>query len=312
MKKSRIIAGVTVFAAALAFVVYINTKPSSPKDAGAQQIADADVATDDAKSDNYKSHGFFGDSGSMPAPATAPGAQGSNDPKSVKLDTFVQNARIAEEFKFLDEQMDMQYERLKKMAGPEELATFEELRNQLKGDELMAEYKEILREQFSEAELDQVNEIYQSPEFQRYKAADAEKRTQEGMKKQAEFARTFKPDSVPEDRREALQELVKASGAAEQMKEMLNGVGSMLGGGASKMKGSETKAYQDMIEKSINEAMFMTQAMTFEGKPVEAIRDMTKVVGNPVLQRLEAAKVTYITQKLVKVVEPKIQEAMKK
>jgi hypothetical protein len=307
MKKSHVIAGIVVLGAALSLVVYINMKSPS-KSGNAQQIADGDEPAGDVPTRSSGSYGFFGNQAGTDSDVAA---NGSADPKTVKLETFVANARIAEEFKFLDEQMELQFERLKNSAGPEELATFEELRNQLKGEDLLAKYKEVLREKFTEAQLDSLNEIYKDPEFVRYKEADANNRTEQGQKEMADFIKNNKRESIPAERYAAADELVTASGAPEQMMKMLDGVGGLFSGGAGK-NDQDSKVYKEMLMKSITESLVMTHLKNYDGQPVESIRNMKKTVANPILQEAEALKIGFITQELVTVVEPKIQEAMKK
>lgn len=307
MKKLYIVSGIAVLALAFGLVVYIN------RDSPTKDGVPAGAVAEDLDSNGVPRPTLTGLGSDNPSNQSANnGVRSSHltDAMSVKLDNFIANARLAEEFKFLDEQMDLQFERLKMAAGPEELATFEELRNQLKGEDLLAEYREVLSETFSEHELEELNATYQDADYVQFKEAEAYGRTPEGMKEQLEFSRTFKPEKLPPERLEALKELVAASGAPEHMKGMLDGVGNIFGAGAGKMNSKDAKVYEDLLMKSINEALLTSNAKIFQGQSVDNIKRVTKTVSNSTLQKAEAQKIRFITQKLVKVVEPKIQEAM--
>ncbi len=306
MKKSHIVGGIVVLGAALAFVVYINKSPNKSSSA---QIAAANDGSAPAEVDSRWE--LSGNSGSLDSSGAAiPTPAGGQDSKSAKIDNFISRSRVAEEFRFLDEQMEIQFEHMRAGATPEEIATFEELRSKLKGEDLLAKYKDALKESFSDAELDHLNEIEQNPAYMRYKDAEAYNRSPQGMKDLAEYSRTFKAENLPAERRAALQELVDASGAAEQMKGMLKGVEGLLGAPQGKASNKEVAQYEKVLQESINNALVLTYAKNFDGQPDAEINGLAQTMADKTRQKASDIKIGLLTKEMVDAVKPQLDKAL--
>lgn len=305
MKKSYILAGVVILAIALGLIVYLNMKGPSKGATG----SDTTVSTqEDGHGSDTHGHEVGHDKDH------AQGGLGEivkpGDPKNQALENVVVNSRIAEEFRFLDEQMEAQYERLKQSgASPEELAIFERLHAQLKGDDLLNQFRNVLKDKFSEAQLVQISEAYQDPAVVKYKETEAATRTPEGGKDFLEFSKTFKFENLPAERQTALKEFVKASGSVENMTKMMDNVGVIFGGGTGNAPDAKMN---DMFRKTLETTMIVAAARNLKDSDVSQINHLAQVMGNPLVRASEEAKTEFVGETLVKVVKPEVEQAAAK
>lgn len=309
MKKSHIVGGLVVLGAALTFVIYINKNSQSDEQLAAGLRKPESLNADGSLRSDFDASVFANSQGAAPGTPT-PGAD-ANDVKAAKIDSYVAQARLAEEFKFLDDQMEVQYEQLKRMAQPEELAMFEEMRSQLKGDDLLAKYKEALRQKFSEAELDELNEINQNPAYAQYREAQARARSPEGMKAQMDFVRTWKPSNENPERLAALKRLGEATNESKHMARMLEVLEpAMSGGQVPKSNAKETQAMRKMLLDSIDQAVLAANAANLQGKTPEQINAIAELAARQVVQQATEAKVEVVSESTVSVIGPQMKKVM--
>lgn len=303
MKKSYIIAGVVILACALGLIVYLNMKGPSKGAVGSdtnlstqEEDHGSDTHSEDGHGQTHKTNGLD----SMGKPA---------DPKNQALENVVVNSRIAEEFRLLDEQMEAQYELIKKNASPEEIAIFERLSKQLKGDDLLNRFRDVLKEEFSEAELVQLNDIYKNPTYEKFKELESANRTPEGMKAIADFSKNFKMENLPAEKQAALKEYVRSSGAVDNMMKMMDSVEHLFAGDMGNSNQAEMKGYKDMLRKTFENATLAAAAYNFDKSDVGFVKEVTALVGNELHQREEAAKIGFFGKTVGEVVKPEIEQA---
>jgi len=306
MKKSYILAGVLVLACALGLIVYLNMKGPSKASTSDTTVATQENGDD---SDSHSNHAHGEDSHK---PTGLGEIVKSGDPKNQALESVVVNSRIAEEFRFLDEQMEAQYDRLKQSgAGPEELAIFERLHAQLKGEDLLNQFRNVLKDKFSEGELAELNDIYKDPAYAKYKAMEEANRTPEGMKAISEFSRTFKPESLAPEMRAEINNWVESSGAVDNMMGMLKNVETIFPAGMGNPNKQDTKAYEDLLRKSLHSTMVAAAAYNFKNSNINEIKELSHLVGNPLHRAADLAKTEFVGETLVKVVKPEVEQQAK-
>ncbi|MBI2601794.1 MAG: hypothetical protein HYW48_01955 [Deltaproteobacteria bacterium] len=219
--------------------------------------------------------------------------------KKEKLEKVVHASRIFDEFKAMDELLDIQFDQLLSaqdlsVAEQEEI---EKLRNAVSGEKMMENYKQLMNEKFSEEELAQLREIYDKPIVS--EAADREVyfQSQEGQKELIEHWKTFKPESVSPDRRKAIENYSKATGNIENTVKMIEKMTGFMSPEGSNAPAPDAAALAQ-TRKMIEESTFIKEAKTMENMTVEQISQLTKERSNPVMMKQQEVKQEVINSQM--------------
>lgn len=258
MKKLYIVAGVLVLAAAIAFVVFINKKPSVPSsDTNTAQVAD--------------------DSGSGGGSAKRPLQPGSQEPRAPltpemqvernrKINAFMAAAEIERNFQNAADLLKGLVSEL----SPSEQKMMKAMLEKLSGKELVDEYKKSLSENFSDQELQELAEIYRDKDVAKYHVDAQQAMTPEGQKELMKTLETFDATKLPADRREVLEML-----ADSQMKAISN---------ADQESGLSEEEKKDLASfHSIMRGGLMAQMdQVLKGRSVEDMRNLSTKLNSPV------------------------------
>lgn len=234
---------------------------------------------------------------------------GPQTPKEEKINTFLAHSRLADEFHFLDEQMLAQETQLQG-DSPSDRAALEEIRTKLSSEALMDGYKTALEENFSEVELERLNEIYSNPMIERLKAEEAYNRTPEGLKELAAHAESFNPKSVAPEKLSAIQEYIKASGSAENMDKVFASVETMMDDGSPKKNNKEMMRFQNEMRENVRQALVAVGAKMFDGQSPDQIRNTASLLGDPVAQRENALKTEFMVKAMKDAIGTKLKDAL--
>lgn len=301
MKKSRIIVIVVgvLLLAGLSYFLWSKKKGTSELPADAEPTAESheEKASDDLQAERPEKL-------DSKAPSQAPAT--SDDPKMKKIETFINQSRVLDEFKAMDELLEAQLGQIQDAAhlSAKEQEDLENLRKIISSEALLAKYKELIYERFDEKELDHLNEIYQNPLVAKMKDSQVYNQTPEGQKELMEYWKSFKLESLPKERLALLKEMDKGSGGTDNTMKMMRKFGEMNGGDKNDPKvKKETEKFLETLRPQIEQS-FITQLSKIHANNSEAdLQNLNKMIKDPVYQKEIGVKAELSNNAMNKVAE---------
>ena len=302
MKKTYIVSGIIGLAVVVGLAVFLQKKKSNLSHDHTPEITE--TAPSELSSVGKPESGAISAAKSESLAAKAPIS--AEDPKMKKIDAFLVHSRVLDEFKAMDELLEAQLEQIQDASqlSSAENEELDVLRKIVSSEKLLGDYKKLMHEKFNEQELDQLSQIYQDPLIAKVKEAQVYNQTQEGQKELIDYWKTFKKDSMPKSRQEALRAYDLAMGSSESTVKMIKSFADMSAKGANandpNMK-KEQESFEKGMRNTVEEANMIQHSKMFADQTDEQISATTKLVANPVVQKENGVKNEVLTEAIKEV-----------